>query len=573
MKKISGNKLLVKALWEEGVDTVFGYPGACTIDISDELYRQDLVKVILPRQEIALVHEADAYARSTGKVGVCLVTSGPGATNLVTGLATAYYDSVPLVCFTGQVARHLIGNDAFQEVDIVGITRSITKYGVTVRRREDLGRILKEAFYIARTGRPGPVLVDLPKDVMAELGDGEYPTDVNIRGYKPNTHVHIGQLKRAIKMLSKAKKPLFLAGGGVNIAHAWPEFTEVVEKTNVPVVTTVMGRGAIPTDHPLYIGNLGMHGAYACNMAVNECDLLFSIGTRFNDRITGKLHSFAPHAQIVHIDIDTAAISKNVQVDVPIVADAKEAVTKMLEYVTPCETEGWRAQIKEWKEKHPLTMKPRPIMTPKDVLDAINRLFDEAIVLTDVGQHQMFTAQFLEVNEKRRLFMSGGLGTMGYGLPGAIGAKIGHPDTPVISISGDGGMQMNIQELATAVLEELPIISCIFNNSNLGMVRQWQKLFYGKRYSMTCLRSGAACRGRCGEVECPKYTPDFVKLAESYGAKGIRITKVEEIEPAFREAMKSEKTPYILEFVIDPEDLVYPMIEPGGTLEDMILDC
>lgn len=573
MKKISGNKLLVKALSEEQVDTIFGYPGACTIDISDELYKQDYTKVILPRQEVALVHEADAYARSTGKVGVCLVTSGPGATNLVTGLATAYYDSVPLVCFTGQVSRHLIGNDAFQEVDIVGITRSITKYGVTVRNREDLGRIIKEAFYIARTGRPGPVLIDLPKDVMGELGNAEYPKEVNIRGYKPNTHVHVGQLKRAIKMLSKAKKPLFLAGGGVNIAHANEEFTKLVDMTNVPVVTTVMGRGAIPTTHPLYIGNLGMHGAYACNMAVNECDLLFSIGTRFNDRITGKLHSFAPNAQIVHIDIDTAAISKNVQVDVPIVADAKEAVSKMLEYVSECETKKWLATIKEWKEEHPLMMKKKPIMTPQDVIETINRIFDEAIIVTDVGQHQMFTAQFIEITEKKKLLMSGGLGTMGYGMPGAIGAKIGNPDVPVISVSGDGGFQMNSQELATAVLEELPIISCIFNNNNLGMVRQWQKLFYGKRYSMTCLRSGAACRGKCGEVECPTYTPDFMKLADSYGAKGIHITKKEDIEPAFREAMKSTKTPYILEFDIDPEDLVYPMVKPGGTLEDLIMDC
>lgn len=573
MKKISGNRLFVKALREEGVDTMFGYPGACTIDLSDELYKQDYTKVILPRQEIALVHEADAYARSTGKVGVCLVTSGPGATNLVTGLATANYDSVPLVCFTGQVARHLIGNDAFQEVDIVGITRSITKYGVTVRNREDLGRILKEAFYIARTGRPGPVLIDLPKDVMAELGSADYPTEVNIRGYKPSTHVHIGQLKRAIKMLGKAQRPLFLAGGGVNIAHANQEFTRLAEKTGVPVVTTVMGRGAIPTSNPLYIGNLGMHGAYASNMAVNECDLLFSIGTRFNDRITGKLHSFAPRAQIVHIDIDTAAISRNVQVDVPIVADAKEAIEKMLEYVTECNTQKWLEQVGQWKLEHPMKMKKKPIMTPQDILETMNRVFERAIVVTDVGQHQMFVAQFMELDANKQLLMSGGLGTMGYGLPGAIGAKIGNPDMPVISISGDGGMQMNIQELATAVLEELPIISCIFNNNNLGMVRQWQKLFYGKRYSMTCLRSGAACRGKCGEVECPAYTPDFVKLAESYGAKGIRVTKKEEIEPAFREAMKSTKTPTVIEFEIDPEDLVYPMIQPGGTLEDMILDC
>ena len=572
MRQISGNKLLVKALKEEGVDTLFGYPGACTIDISDELYKQDDIRVILPRHEQALVHEADAYARTTGKVGVCLVTSGPGATNLVTGLATANYDSVPLVCFTGQVARHLIGNDAFQEVDIVGITRSITKYGVTVRNRADLGRIIKEAFYIARTGRPGPVLIDLPKDVMAELGSAEYPKEVNIRGYKPNISVHIGQLKRAIKMLQKAKRPLFLAGGGVNIAGANEVFREVVEKTNVPVITTVMGRGAIPTNHPLYIGNLGMHGKYAANMAVSECDLLFSIGTRFNDRITGKLHAFAPHAQIVHIDIDTASISRNISVDVPIVADAKEAITKMKEYVETCSTKKWLEEIAGWNQEYPLDMKSHGEVSPKEIIDEINRQFDEAIIVTDVGQHQMFTAQYAEITEKKQLIMSGGLGTMGYGFPGAIGAKLGNPDTPVIAISGDGGMQMNIQEFATAVLEELPLILCVFNNTYLGMVRQWQKLFYGKRYGMTNLRSGALFRRTNGE-EMPEYTPDFVKLAESYGAKGIRVTKREEVAAAFEEAKKNTKVPTLIEFIIDPEDLVYPMIQPGGTLEDMILDC
>ena len=572
MKQISGNKLFVKALKEEGVDVLFGYPGACTIDISDELYKQSGIDIILPRHEQALVHEADAYARTTGKVGVCLVTSGPGATNLVTGLATANYDSVPLVCFTGQVARHLIGNDAFQEVDIVGITRSITKYGVTVRNREDLGRIIKEAFYIARTGRPGPVLIDLPKDVMAELGSAEYPKSVNIRGYKPNTSVHIGQLKRALKMLQKAKKPLFLAGGGVIISHAQEIFTQVVEKTQIPVVTTVMGRGAISTKNPLFIGNLGMHGAYAANMAVNECDLLFSIGTRFNDRITGKLHEFAPHAQIVHIDIDTASISRNIHVDIPIVADAKEAITKMAEYVQECSTDKWLKQIREWKEEHPLTMKDRGIMGPLDIIGEINRQFDKAILVTDVGQHQMLVSQYADITENRQLIMSGGLGTMGYGLPGAIGAKIGNPDTPVISVSGDGGMQMNIQELATAVLEELPIICCIFNNEYLGMVRQWQKLFYGKRYAMTNLKAGALSRRTDGQ-EYPEYTPDFIRLAESYGAKGIRVTEKGQIAAAFKEAKKNTKTPTIIEFIIDPEEMVYPMVKPGGTLADLIMDC
>ena len=316
-----------------------------------------------------------------------------------------------------------------------------------------------------------------------------------------------------------------------------------------------------------------MHGAYACNMAVNECDLLFSIGTRFNDRITGKLHSFAPNAKIVHIDIDTAAISKNIQVDIPIVADAREAINKMLEYVHEYNTKKWLDEIDAWKSEHPLMMKKKPYLTPQNIIETINRVFEELIVVTDVGQHQMFTAQFIELTNKKKLLMSGGLGTMGYGLPGAIGAKIGNPDTPVLSISGDGGMQMNIQEIATAVLEELPIINCIFNNNNLGMVRQWQKLFYGKRYAMTCLRAGAACRNKCGEVSCPTYTPDFVKLAESYGAKGIRVTEKEQIEPALREAMSSKKTPVIIEFIINPEDLVYPMIQPNGTLKDMLMDC
>ena len=572
MRQITGNKLLVRALKEEGVDTVFGYPGACTIDISDELYKQDDIKVILPRHEQALVHEADAYARTTGKVGVCLVTSGPGATNLVTGLATANYDSVPLVCFTGQVAKHLIGNDAFQEVDIVGITRSITKYGVTVRNREDLGRIIKEAFYIARTGRPGPVLIDLPKDVMGELGSAEYPSFVNIRGYKPNTSVHMGQLKKALKMLKKAKKPLFLAGGGVNIARANDVFTEVVNKTGVPVVTTIMGRGSVPTNHPLFIGNLGMHGCYAANMAVGECDLLFSIGTRFNDRITGKLHSFAPNAQIVHIDIDTSSISRNIHVDIPIVADALEAVQKMNEYVEPCDTEKWVEQIRKWDEEHPLKMKSKPQMTPQDIIEEMNRQFDDAIIVSDVGQHQMFVSQYTEITEKKRMIMSGGLGTMGYGFPGAIGAQIGNPDKRVIAVSGDGGMQMNIQEFATAVLEELPLILCVFNNEYLGMVRQWQKLFYGKRYSMTNLRSGALFRRTNGQ-EMPEYTPDFVKLAESYGAKGLRVSRKEEIAAAFEEAKKNTKTPTLIEFLIDPEEIVYPMVQPGGSLDEMILDC
>jgi acetolactate synthase-1/2/3 large subunit len=541
----------------------------------DELYKQNDIEVILPRHEQGLIHAADGYARSTGKVGVCLVTSGPGATNLVTGIATANYDSVPLVCITGQVPTRLIGNDAFQEVDIVGITRSISKYGVTVRNREDLGRILKEAFFIASTGKPGPVIVDLPKDIMLELGSDIYPDTVNIRGYKPSSKVHIGQLRKAMDMLYDAKKPIFLAGGGITISRARKEFTKLIELTQVPVVTTIMGRGAIPTTHPLFIGNIGMHGSYAANKAINECDLLFSIGTRFNDRITGKLGEFAPNAKIVHIDIDPASISKNIVVDVPIVADAKQAVEKMLEESKTCNTASWIGQIKEWKKEYPLSMTMEEGINPEKIINSINQLFPDSIVVTDVGQHQMWTTQYLEMNETKQLLTSGGLGTMGYGFPASIGAKLGNPDKQVICISGDGGFQMNIQEMATAVTQELPIIICIFNNSCLGMVRQVQKLFFGKRYFSTCLKSRKNCEKRCGNVSssCPAYSPDFIKLAESYGAYSIRIEEENQIEPALLQASKNKNAPTILEFMIDSEELVLPMVQAGKALSEMILEC
>lgn len=587
--KVPGTKLFVKALKEEGVTTLFGYPGGCAIDLFDELYKQTDIELILPRHEQALIHAADGYARSTGKVGVCLVTSGPGATNLVTGIATANYDSVPLVCFTGQVPTHLIGNDAFQEVDIIGITRSICKYGITVRKREDLGRIIKEAFYIASTGKPGPVIVDLPKDIMLEQGSDIYPKEVNIRSYKPNQKVHTGQLKKALDMLKNAEKPVLLAGGGVVIAKACKAFTQLAESMKVPVVTTIMGKGAIDTDHPLYVGNIGMHGSYAANQAISECDLLFSIGTRFNDRITGMLVEFAPKAKIVHIDIDSASISKNVVVDIPIVADAKQAIEKMLEEIDIKEAEkgtdfasgnnftagSWLLQIQSWKEEHPLRMADNKGITPQKIIDTINGLFPSAIIVTDVGQHQMWTTQFLQLKEGKQLLTSGGLGTMGYGFPGAIGAKLGNPKTPVICISGDGGMQMNIQEMATAVAQELPLILCIFNNSSLGMVRQLQKLFYGNRYSSTCLRSRKNCNKHCGGAnsQCPVYSPDFIKLAESYGAYGIRIEEEKDIESAFLQAMKNKQAPTVLEFIIDSEELVLPMVQGGKPLNHMILDC
>ena len=570
---ITGRKLFVKALQEEGIDTIFGYPGGTVTDLFDELYKTDSIDLVLPRHEQGLIHEAEGYAKSTGKVGVCLVTSGPGATNIVTGLADAHYDSIPLVCFTGQVPLGLIGNDAFQEVDIVGMTRSITKYGVTVRNREDLGKIIKMAFYIAQTGKPGPVLIDIPKDIQTASGSSVYPDHVDIRGYKPINSVHVGQLKRAYKLLKSAKKPLILAGGGVNIARANKQLQEFVEKENVPVVTTIMGKGAIPTTHPLYIGNCGMHGKYAANIAVTECDVLFSIGTRFNDRITGDLNEFAPHAKIVHIDVDTASISRNVVVDVPVVSDAKTALEKLIEWAEPKKTEKWLEQIRQWDEENPLAMCRDRGLSPQMIMEHINKEFPHSIYVTDVGQHQMWATQYLELDEESQLITSGGLGTMGFGFPAAIGAKIANRDKDVVLVTGDGGFQMNIQEMATAVTQGTNITICLLNNYYLGMVRQMQELFYGKRYSATCLRKRPGCPNDCKgpNEECPKYTPDFVKLAESYGAYGIRVENEADIDAAFAEAKKHKDAPTIIEFMIATDQLVLPMVKSGNPMSEMIL--
>lgn len=570
---ITGRKLFVKALQEEGVDTLFGYPGGTVTDLFDELYKQDGIEVVLPRHEQGLIHEAEGYAKSTGKPGVCLVTSGPGATNIMTGLADAHYDSIPLVCFTGQVPLNLIGNDAFQEVDIVGMTRSITKYGVTVKNREELGRIIKMAFHIATTGKPGPVLIDIPKDIQMTAGSAEYPKTVQIRGYKPNTTVHVGQLKKAYKLLRSAKKPLILAGGGINIARANDKLLQFAEAMQIPVVTTIMGKGAIPTSHPLYVGNSGMHGKYAANKAVSECDVLFSIGTRFNDRITGDLNEFAPKAKIVHIDVDTASISRNVVVDVPIVSDANLALEKLLEWAESKDTKNWKKEIAVWDQENPLAMRKDHGMTPQMILEHINNSFENAIYVTDVGQHQMWATQYLEINEGNQLITSGGLGTMGFGLPAAIGAKIGNPDREVVCISGDGGLQMNIQEMATAVVQGAPVIICLFNNYYLGMVRQMQQLFYGKRYEATCLRRRKNCPANCkGPNEsCPPYTPDFIALANSYGAHGIRVEKEEDIQKALDEARKYTDTPTIIEFMISTDEIVLPMVKGGNPMSEMIL--
>lgn len=570
---IAGKKLFVKALMEEGVDTIFGYPGGTVTDLFDELYKQDTIDVVLPRHEQGLIHAAEGYAKSTGKVGVCLVTSGPGATNIMTGLADAHYDNIPLVCFTGQVPRNLIGNDAFQEVDIVGMTRSITKYGVTVHDRADLGKIIKMAFHIASTGKPGPVLIDLPKDIQTAMGPSEYPKEVNIRSYKPIKTVHIGQLKKGFQLLKGAKRPLILAGGGVLAAKASTEFQEFVEKMQVPVVTTIMGKGVLPADHPLYIGNTGMHGKYASNKAVSECDVLFSIGTRFNDRITGDLNEFAPKAKIVHIDVDTASISRNVVVDVPIVSDAKLALTHLVEWADAKDTVEWQEQIKAWNDENPLEMRRDRGMTPQMIMEGVNKTFEEAIYVTDVGQNQMWATQYLNLSKNHQMITSGGLGTMGFGFPAAIGAKIANRDKTVICVTGDGGFQMNMQEMATAVVQEAPVIVILLNNQYLGMVRQMQELFYGKRYEATCLRRRRSCPANCkGPSElCPPYEPDFVKWAESYGAHGIRVEKAEDIEAALQQAKANTDAPTVIEFIISSDELVLPMVKGGNPMSEMIL--
>ncbi len=570
---ITGRKLFVKALEEEGVDTIFAYPGGTVTDLFDELYKTDTINLVLPRHEQGLVHEAEGYAKSTGKVGVCLVTSGPGATNTLTGLADAHYDNVPLVCFTGQVPLSLIGNDAFQEVDIVGMTRSITKYCVTVRDRKELGKIIKMAFHIAATGKPGPVLIDIPKDIQTQSGPAEYPDHVDIRGYKLNDSVHIGQLKKAYKLLKSAKRPLILAGGGINIARANDKLLTFVEKMDVPVVTTIMGKGSIPTKHALYIGNCGMHGKYAANKAVSECDVLFSIGTRFNDRITGDLNEFAPKAKIVHIDVDTASISRNVVVDVPIVADANIVLEKLIEWAEPKKTAAWKNQIAIWENENPLGMRRDRGMTPQMIMEHINSNFPESIYVTDVGQHQMWATQYLELDGGSQLLTSGGLGTMGFGLPAAIGAKIANPDKDVVCISGDGGLQMNIQELATSIVQGAGVTICCLNNYYLGMVRQMQQLFYGKRYSATCLRRRKSCPSDCKgpNKNCPPYTPDFVKLVESYGGVGIRVEREEDIDAAFAEAKKHKDVPVLIEFMIATDEIVLPMVKSGNPMSEMIL--
>ena len=571
--EITGARLFVRALKEEQVTTLFAYPGGQVIDLFHALYGEKEIEIILPRHEQGLVHAADGYARATGNVGVCLVTSGPGATNLVTGIATANYDSVPLVCFTGQVPTHLLGNHAFQEVAIADITRSISKYSVTVKKREDLAQTIKNAFYIAKTGRPGVVVVDLPKDIQRAYGSDFYPKEAVFQGSHPNPSIHMEQIKKAWDTLAQARRPVFLAGGGVNIARANREMTRLAEVTGVPVVTTIMGKGAIPATHSLYIGNLGIHGSYAANSAISQCDVLFSIGARFNDRITGKITEFASNATMVHINIDPSSLSRDVAVDSLIAADAKEAILALQKYAKPLPAAPWTDKIRHWKKQYPIDMGDTGL-TPQMVIESINECISDAIIATDVGQNQLWTTQFLEIDENRRMLTSGGLGTMGYGFPAAIGAKIGNPGKDVLVISGDGGMQMNIQELATAVVYELPIIICILNNGYLGNVRQCQEMLYDRTYSCTCMRYRKSCPAYCSSPgkTCPEYTPDFVRLAQSYGAKGIRVTDKKDIKTALQIARQNTKTPTVIEFIIDREINVMPIVPPGNALQDMIME-
>jgi len=564
MKKISGAYAFIEALRCEGVKHVFGYPGGAVLDIFDAIVDAPDIQFILSRHEQGAVHAADGYARASGKVGVCLVTSGPGATNTVTGIATACMDSIPIVVFTGQVSTNLIGNDAFQEADIVGITRPCTKHNYLVKDVNDLPRVVKEAFFIAASGRPGPVLVDIPKDVMKALVAFKTPDKVCLEGYNPTYKGHLGQIKRIIGTILKSRHAVIYAGGGVVLSNASEELIGFARKMHIPVTTTLMGMGVFPADDPLSLGMLGMHGTYAANMAVTEADCLIAIGARFDDRVTGKVDEFAPKAKIIHIDIDPTSISKNVKVDIPVVGDCRLTLQDMLAEVDGKGKEvqelhrniaSWLERVGTWKTEHPLRYEMGSCIKPQYIIEKINEIApDDTIVTTEVGQNQMWTAQFYRFKRPRLFLTSGGLGTMGYGFPAAIGAQVAFPGRTVIDIAGDGSIQMNIQELATAVQYKLPVKIMIINNGFLGMVRQWQSLFYKGRYSQTSLA----------------VSPDFVKLAEAYGAHGIRVTEPDEVEDAIRQALAIQG-PVFVDFKVEPEEDVCPIVPAGAPINNMLL--
>ncbi len=562
--RMSGAEILIESLKREGVKHIFGYPGGVVLNIFDLLYENEDFQVILTRHEQGAVHAADGYARSTGKPGVALVTSGPGATNTVTGIATAYMDSVPLIVLTGQVSTDLIGNDAFQEADIVGITRPCTKHNYLVKDVKDLARTIREAFYIATTGRPGPVLIDIPKDVTVNKAAFKWPEQVSLRSYNPTYEGNKWMIKQAARTIQKAKKAVIIAGGGVILSNAARELKELAEFTEMPVTMTLMGLGDFPGAHELSLGMLGMHGTYYANKAIQESDLIVAVGIRFDDRVTGRVKDFAPHAKIIHIDIDPTSIRKNVRVDIPIVGDAKRILKVLLNIL---KEEGksqwepvrksWLKQIELWKKEHPLGYAySDTVIKPQYVVEQLYELTKgNAVISTEVGQNQMWAAQFYKYDKPRTLLTSGGLGTMGYGFPAAMGAQVANPGKTIIDIAGDGSIQMNIQELATCVLYKLPVKVAILNNRYLGMVRQWQELFYCERYS-------------CSHLDT---VPDFVKVAEGYGAVGLRAVKPSEVVPVIKAALKVKDKPVFMDFVVDWKEKVFPMVPAGAAIDEMML--
>jgi acetolactate synthase-1/2/3 large subunit len=559
--KLKGAQIIIEVLQEEGVDTLFGYPGGAVIDIYDQLAKSKL-RHILTRHEQAAVHAADGYARASGKVGVCLVTSGPGATNTVSGIASACMDSIPVVVLTGQVPTQLIGNDAFQEVDIVGITRPCTKHNYLVQSVEDLGRIIKEAFHIARSGRPGPVLVDIPKDVMQATTSYKPIKEILLKSYNPTYEPNAKQLPKVLKLIEEARKPLIFAGGGVILSRASKELTAFARKIHAPVTSSLMGLGAFPASDPLWLGMIGMHGTYRANMASSECDLMIAVGVRFDDRVTGQVDAFAPHAKIVHIDIDPTSIRKNIQVSVPIVGDCRITLQKLNSLLAK---EGlghlgglrapWLEQVERWKATKPLKYEQKDMIKPQFVVEKLWELTKgQAIITTEVGQNQMWAAQYYHFDHPNHFITSGGLGCMGFGLPAAIGAQIASPEKLVVDVAGDGSIQMNIQEMGTVMQYKLPVKIVILNNGYLGMVRQWQQLFYDCCYSCTQMID----------------SPDFVRLAEAYGAVGLRATKPEEVEKTLKEGLSIPKA-VIMDFVVEREECVYPMVPSGRPITEMLL--